>query len=89
MSGRNLDLFKQLAPGSLTMFQWLYEQHKLDLVALLFYFVLFWRSTRVGGWTMEQREESVIRCTVVNSQIVNKNIMLGKNVSATFSQLVP
>lgn len=41
MSGRNLDLFKQLAPGSLTMFQWLYEQHKLDLVALLFYcFVL-------------------------------------------------
>lgn len=45
--GRNSVFYKRLATRSLTMVEWVYGQHKLDLVWLLF----FWNreDTRMGG----------------------------------------
>lgn len=51
-------IFKGLATGSLTILQWIYGQHELDLV----YFFSFFSKWFFGvGWTWDEWETSVIR----------------------------
>lgn len=60
--GKDSIFLKGLAPGILSIHQWVYAQHKLDLVYtyMFFFFFFLWGGHKGGGWIWEDWKEFII-----------------------------
>lgn len=52
--GEDSVIIKGLATGSFTMFHWVYEQQKLDLVFACLWILFFRGSAKMGKWNWDQ-----------------------------------
>lgn len=46
--------FKELAPESFTVFQWVYGQHKFKLIMIISIIIIICGTARMGEWTWEE-----------------------------------
>lgn len=79
MLGKDYIIFNSLAIGNLTVFQRVYEQHKLDLV-FCFVFSYFGRRHKNGKVGLGGKEVSVKGYIVWNSQMIKYYVEVGNRI---------